>query len=68
MARRELSPQAQELLRQAAEDYAGRTAADPMKAGDQRGDVAHAMLSAQRGAAIRWSTPPEAKPGDRDAK
>lgn len=54
---------AKALLAEAASDYANRTAADPMRAADAKTSGVMAVLSAQRGAAIRWSTPPESRNG-----
>lgn len=59
----EPTPEAKKLLAEAANDYANRTAADPMRAADAKTSVVMAVLSAQRGAAIRWSSPPESRNG-----
>ena len=59
----EPTPEARELLAAAARDYANRTAADPMRAADAKTSQVMSVLSAQRGAAIRWSTPPESRDG-----
>ena len=60
---KEPTPAAKALLAEAAADYiAQQTITRDVLAG--RG--VNAILSAQRGAAIKWSEPPEAKPDDRD--
>jgi len=56
---------AKELLAQAAADYAAHQNIDRGEAGLAQ---TSAILAAQRAAAIKWSTPPEARAGDRDAK
>ena len=59
----EPSPAAKALLAEAAADYAAHQSIDRGEAGLKN---TSALLSAQRGAAIKWSKPPEAKPDDRD--
>lgn len=58
MARKEPTPEAQELLRLAAEDYAKHNNTDPLEAADKKTAQVMAGLAAQRGANRLWGTPP----------
>ena len=50
-------------LQLAAEAYASRSGADMFTAADAKTAHTTALLAAQRGAAIKWSTPPESRNG-----
>lgn len=59
----EPTPEAKKLLAEAANDYANRASADPIREAEVKTTQVMSVLSAQRGAAIRWSTPPLSRDG-----
>lgn len=54
---------AKALLAEAAQDYAAHQGKDPMQRADEKTAGVMGIMAAQRGAARRWSTPPESRNG-----